>query len=60
MISAAEQKLEKAASGTSLPEPRKMLSLRRLGQERWFSEVRAVFGKVISKQTYRSAAGEWN
>lgn len=38
----------------------KTLSLRRLRPERWFSEGRAVFGKVISKQIYSSAEEEWN
>lgn len=61
-LGAPEQKLAKAGSLTSLPQlgawedavTQEALSVTVV------SEVRAVFGKVISKQIYQSAAGEWN
>lgn len=62
VLRAPEQQLRfpDSDSGPSAPLPGKTLSLRRLRPERWFSEGRAVFGKVISKQIYSSAEEEWN
>lgn len=55
VLNAPEQKLANAGPQQLSLGSRagKTLSLRKLCQERWFSEVRAVFGKVISNKFTR-------